>query len=29
LVFAQQDYLSPLGLVALGAMLGLDVALDS
>ena len=28
-VFAQQDYLSPEGLVALGAMLGLDVALDA
>ena len=28
-VFAQQDYLSPEGLVALGAMLGLDVALDT
>jgi len=28
-VFAQQDYLSPEGLVALGAMLGLEVALDS
>ena len=28
-VFAQQDYLSPDGLVALGAMLGLEVALDS
>ena len=27
-VFAQQDYLSPEGLVALGAMLGLEVALD-
>jgi hypothetical protein len=27
-VFAQQDYLSPHGLVALGAMLGLEVALD-
>jgi hypothetical protein len=26
-VFAQQDYLSPEGLVALGAMLGLEVAL--
>jgi len=26
---AEQDYLSPEGLVALGAMLGLDVALDS
>ena len=28
-VFAQQDYLSPQGLVALGAMLGLDVDHDS
>lgn len=28
-VSAQQDYLSPEGLVALGAMLGLEVALDS
>ena len=28
-VFAQQDYLSPEGLVALGAMLGLEVALDA
>ena len=28
-VFAQQDYLSPEGLVALGAMLGLGVALDA
>ena len=28
-VFAQQDYLSPGGLVALSAMLGLEVALDS
>jgi len=28
-VFAQQDYLSPEGLVALGAMLGLEVALES
>jgi len=28
-VLAQQDYLSPEGLVALGAMLGLDVALHS
>ena len=28
-VHAQQDYLSPEGLVALGAMLGLEVALDS
>ena len=28
-VFAQQDYLSPKGLVALGAMLGLEVALDT
>jgi hypothetical protein len=27
-VFAQQDYLAPEGLVALGAMLGLEVALD-
>ena len=27
-VFAQQDYLSPDGLEALGAMLGLEVALD-
>jgi len=27
-VFAQQDYLSSDGLVALGAMLGLEVALD-
>lgn len=27
-VFAQQDYLSPEGLVALGAMLGLEVALE-
>ena len=27
-VFARQDYLSPEGLVALGAMLGLEVALD-
>jgi len=27
-VFAQQDYLSPEGLVALGEMLALDVALD-
>ena len=27
-VFAQQDYLSPEGLVALGAMLGVEVALD-
>jgi hypothetical protein len=27
-VFAHQDYLSPEGLVALGAMLGLEVALD-
>jgi len=27
-VFAQQDYLSPEGLLALGAMLGLDVALQ-
>jgi hypothetical protein len=27
-VFAQQDYLSPEGLVALGAMLGLGVALN-
>ena len=29
IVFAQQDYLSPEGLVALGAMIGLEVALDS
>ncbi len=29
IVFAQQDYLTPEGLVALGAMLGLEVALDS
>ncbi len=28
IVFAQQDYLSPGGLVALGAMLGLEVDLD-
>ena len=28
-VFAQQDYLSPEGLVALGAMLGLEVDLDA
>ena len=28
-VFAQQDYLSPEGLMALGAMLGLEVALDA
>jgi len=28
-VFAQQDYLSPEGLVALGAMIGLEAALDS
>ena len=28
-VFAQQDYLSPEGLVALGAMFGLEAALDS
>jgi len=28
-VFARQDYLSPEGLVALGAMLGLGVALDA
>jgi hypothetical protein len=28
-VSAQQDYLSPEGLVALGAMLGLEVALES
>ena len=28
LVFAKQDYLTPEGLVALGAMLGLEVALD-
>ena len=28
IVFAQQDYLSPEALVALGAMLGLEVALD-
>jgi len=28
-VYAQQDYLSPEGLVALGAMLGLEAALDS
>jgi hypothetical protein len=28
-VFAQQDYVSPEGLVALGAMLGLGVALDA
>jgi hypothetical protein len=28
-VFAEQDYLTPEGLVALGAMLGLDVMLDS
>ena len=28
-VFAQQDYLSPEGLIALGAMLELEVALDS
>ena len=28
-VFAQQDYLSPEGLVALGAMLGLEVALEA
>lgn len=27
-VFAQQDYLAPEGLVALGAMLGLEVALE-
>jgi hypothetical protein len=27
-VFAQQDYLTPEGLVALGGLLGLDVALD-
>ena len=27
-VFAQQDYLSPEGLVALGAMLGLEVAIE-
>lgn len=27
-VFAQQDYLSPEGLVALGAMIGVDVALE-
>ena len=26
-VFAQQDFVSPEGLVALGAMLGLEVAL--
>jgi len=29
ILFAQQDYLSSEGLVSLGAMLGLDVALDS
>ena len=28
-VFAQQDYLSPEGLIALGAMLGLEVALNA
>ena len=28
-VFAQQDYLSPEGLVALGALLGLKVAIDA
>ena len=29
MVFAQQDYLSTEGLAALGAMLGLEVALDA